>query len=138
MCGIAHTPLNQSRGPGVKCGVRLIAEVWRYEDTRASGGSRRRACRKRRYAAREQTLPEQKILHVLDRLTFGARPGDFEEVRRLGVEKWIELQLHPERIPENPALEARLKPLDTLRMETAEIFTKYFPSFRPDLSSLSV
>ena len=74
---------------------------------------------------------EQKIVHVLDRLSFGARPGDFEQVRRLGVEKWIELQLHPERIPENPALEARLKPLDTLRMETAEIFTKYFPQFPP-------
>src|SRR6476661_5994746 len=74
---------------------------------------------------------EQKILHVLDRLTFGARPGDFAEVRRLGIEKWIELQLHPERIPENSALEARLKPLDTLRMETAEIFTKYFPQFPP-------
>ena len=59
---------------------------------------------------------EQKIQHVLDRLTFGARPGDFEQVRKLGVEKWIELQLHPERIAENPALEARLKPLDTIRM----------------------
>ena len=88
-------------------------------------------------AANGATLPgnklstEQKILHVLDRLTFGARPGDFEEVRRLGVEKWIELQLHPERIAENPALEARLKPLDTIRMETAEIFTKYFPQFPP-------
>jgi len=88
-------------------------------------------------AANGATLPgnklstEQKILHVLDRLTFGARPGDFEEVRRLGVEKWIELQLHPERIAENPALEARLKPLDTLRMETDEIFTKYFPQFPP-------
>src|SRR5262245_55916388 len=75
--------------------------------------------------------PEEKIQHVLDRLTFGARPGDFAEVRKLGVEKWIELQLHPERIAENPALEARLKPLDTIRMETAEIFTKYFPQFPP-------
>ena len=89
------------------------------------------------HAANGATLPgnklstEQKIVHVLDRLTFGARPGDFEEVRRLGVEKWIELQLHPERITESPALEARLKPLDTLRMETAEIFKKYFPQFPP-------
>ena len=71
---------------------------------------------------------EQKILHVLDRLTFGARPGDFEEVRRLGVEKWIELQLHPERIAENPALEARLKPLDTIRMETGRNLHEVFPA----------
>jgi uncharacterized protein (DUF1800 family) len=88
-------------------------------------------------AANGATLPgnklstEQKILHVLDRLTFGAHPGDVEAVRRLGVEKWIELQLHPERIAENPALEARLKPLDTLHMGTAEILTKYFPQFPP-------
>ena len=75
--------------------------------------------------------PEQKILQALNRLTFGARPGDIEEVRRLGVEKWIALQLHPERIAEDPELEARLKPLETIRMETAEVFSKYFPQFPP-------
>src|SRR5215470_14434916 len=71
--------------------------------------------------------PEQKILHVLDRLTFGARPGDFEEVRKLGVEKWIELQLHPERIAENPALEDKLKPLETIRMDAANVLKQYSP-----------
>src|SRR5215471_19001666 len=88
-------------------------------------------------AAKGATLPgnklstEQKILHVLDRLTFGARPGDFEEVRRLGVEKWIELQLHPERIPENPVLEGKLKPLDSIRLDSAEVIKQYFPQFPP-------
>ena len=75
--------------------------------------------------------PEQRIRQALNRLTFGARPGDLEAVRRLGVEKWIELQLHPERIAENPALAARLKPLATIGMETADILTKYFPQFPP-------
>jgi len=74
---------------------------------------------------------EQRMLQALDRLTFGARPGDLEEVRKLGVEKWIELQLHPERITENPALEGRLKPLATIRMEPGELITKYFPQFPP-------
>src|SRR3981189_472411 len=46
-----------------------------------------------------QTLPVSKqIVHVLNRLTFGPRPGDLEQVRQAGVEKWIDLQLHPERI----------------------------------------
>src|SRR5260370_1742606 len=81
--------------------------------------------------------PEQRIRQALNRLTFGARPGDIEAVRRLGVEKWIELQLHPERIAENPALEARLKPLATIGMETADILTKYFPQFPPGVVPLA-
>src|SRR5882724_506062 len=67
----------------------------------------------------------QEILHALNRLTFGPRPGDVETVRRMGVAKWIDLQLHPERIPESPELEAKLKPLDSLRMESAEVFKQY-------------
>src|SRR3954469_11147284 len=34
---------------------------------------------------------DQQILHALNRLTFGPRPGDVEEVRRIGLTKWIEL-----------------------------------------------
>jgi uncharacterized protein (DUF1800 family) len=71
---------------------------------------------------------DRQIIHALNRLTFGPRPGDAEEVRRVGVAKWIELQLHPDRIPENAALDARLKPLETLRMEVAEIVKKYTPT----------
>jgi len=49
---------------------------------------------------REQTADEQ-VNHVLSRLTFGARPGDVEAVRSMGVDKWIDLQLHPERIDDS-------------------------------------
>ncbi len=74
-----------------------------------------------------QRLPEGKqIIHVLNRLAFGPRPGDEDAVRRMGVAKWIHLQLHPEEIPENPALEAKLKPLDTLRLSTADLMDNYF------------
>jgi len=68
---------------------------------------------------------DQKILHALNRLTFGARPGDVEEVKRQGLQNWIEAQLHPETIAENPLLEARLEPLETLRMSTTEMLRKY-------------
>jgi uncharacterized protein (DUF1800 family) len=71
--------------------------------------------------------PDQQIQQALNRLTFGPRPGDAEEVRRLGVAKWIELQLHPDQIPENPALDAKLKPLETLRMALPDVVTKYTP-----------
>ena len=74
---------------------------------------------------------DQQIAQALNRLTFGARPGDLQEVRRLGLAKWIELQLHPDRIPENPALEAKLKPLETLRMDLPEIVKQYTPPAQP-------
>jgi len=47
---------------------------------------------------------DQEILHALDRLTFGPRPGDIDAVKKMGLSKWIDLQLHPERIAENEAL----------------------------------
>ena len=43
-----------------------------------------------------------RIEQALNRLTFGARPGDAAAVRKIGLKKWIDLQLHPDRIPENP------------------------------------
>ena len=75
--------------------------------------------------------PDQKILQALDRLTFGARPGDVDEVRKMGLEKWIDLQLHPDRIAENPALDARLQPLESIRMDPAEILKLFSPQFLP-------
>jgi uncharacterized protein (DUF1800 family) len=59
-------------------------------------------------------------LHALNRLTFGPRPGDVQQVMAMGVEQWIDLQLHPSKIDDS-ALDARLEPLRTLRMSTREI-----------------
>ncbi|MGA3041384.1 MAG: DUF1800 domain-containing protein [Bryobacteraceae bacterium] len=67
----------------------------------------------------------QKAGHALNRLTFGPRPGDMERVQALGIKKWIDLQLHPQRIPENSALAAKLAPLDTLYMSTAQMLRNY-------------
>jgi uncharacterized protein (DUF1800 family) len=47
--------------------------------------------------ARQLTAHEQAV-HVLNRLAFGPRPGDIERVKAIGVDRWIEQQLHPERI----------------------------------------
>ncbi len=69
--------------------------------------------------------PDRQIVQALNRLTFGPRPGDVDEVKRLGLEKWIDLQLHPDRIPENPLLETRLEPLETLRMDPALVVKDY-------------
>jgi uncharacterized protein (DUF1800 family) len=59
---------------------------------------------------------DRRIAHVLNRVTFGPRPGDAEQVRRLGVERWIDLQLNPDRIEEHPTLRARLATLGTVNL----------------------
>ena len=69
--------------------------------------------------------PDEAAIHVLNRLSFGPRPGDVEQVKSMGVERWIEQQLHPADIAQNPVLEAKLAPLDTLTMPTVEMVRHY-------------
>lgn len=68
-----------------------------------------------------QLAPQERVVQALDRLTWGIAPGDIATVERTGLDRWIELQLHPDRIPENPALAAALEPYRTLRMSAAQI-----------------
>ncbi len=67
---------------------------------------------------------DQKILHVLNRLGFGARPGDVERVKAMGIDKYIEQQLNPNSISDALA-ESKVKNLDVLSMSNEEIFAKY-------------
>jgi uncharacterized protein (DUF1800 family) len=72
---------------------------------------------------------DQQIVHVLNRLTFGPRPGDVERVRRMGVARWIDLQLHPERIAEDPVLDAKLAKVRTWPLQTWQIQEQFGPPF---------
>ncbi len=69
---------------------------------------------------------DKRIIHALNRFTFGVRPGDVERVRAMGLDKWLDEQLHPEKINDSAA-EARLEPFRTLKMSTREI-VQNFPS----------
>ena len=69
---------------------------------------------------------QKRAVHALNRLTFGPRPGDVERVKQTGVDKWIELQLHPDKIDDS-ALDAKLDPFRTLRMRTREIVENFPP-----------
>ena len=73
---------------------------------------------------RKALSKDQKILHVLNRLGFGARPGDVERVKSVGLNRYIERQLDPASIP-NANIQAKLKSYEVLNMETADIFAKY-------------
>ena len=67
---------------------------------------------------------EQRIVHVLNRLGFGARPGDVERVKAMGLENYINQQLSPAKIADTVA-ENRVKDLAVLNMTTAELYEKY-------------
>ena len=69
-------------------------------------------------------LDRARALHVLNRLAFGPRPGDVEGVAALGVDAWIDQQLHPERLPE-PDLRRRLAGFDTLELDAAGLMAGY-------------
>ena len=47
------------------------------------------------------------VVHALNRLTFGPRPGDVDRVQRTGLSEWIDQQLNPRRL-DDAALERRL------------------------------
>jgi uncharacterized protein (DUF1800 family) len=66
----------------------------------------------------------KRALHALNRLTFGPRPGDLDRVMAMGVDKWVDQQLHPEKINDD-AVTTRLAPLRTLRMDTHEIVENF-------------
>src|SRR5262249_16306347 len=71
----------------------------------------------------------QRIVHVLNRLGYGPRPGDVERVRRLGLARYIAQQLHPARIPD-PAADRLPEVYPTLAMSTRDLVRAYPTSAR--------
>ncbi len=67
---------------------------------------------------------DEAILHALNRLAYGPRPGDVERVRQMGLAKWIDQQLNPNSI-DDKAVEARLATYPTLRMSSAKLLADY-------------
>src|SRR5262249_48940871 len=57
-------------------------------------------------------------------LTFGPRPGDAEKVRAMGIEKWIDLQLNPDRIPD-PAGDDALRSYSVFSMPTDQMVRQF-------------
>jgi uncharacterized protein (DUF1800 family) len=67
---------------------------------------------------------DEAILHAMNRLAYGPRPGDVERVRQMGLAKWIDQQLAPNSI-DDKALNARLENLPTLSMSAAQLIAEY-------------
>jgi uncharacterized protein (DUF1800 family) len=72
---------------------------------------------------REQTA-DQQVQQVLNRLAFGARPGDVARVRAMGVDQWIALQLAPDRIDDGPT-DAVIASYEELNRPTSDLVSMY-------------
>src|SRR5512146_1790961 len=89
-------------------------------------GDKKRKSREVENSAGRKLDERRRAIHALNRLTFGPRPGDVDRVQAMGVDRWIDLQLHPEKIDDS-ALQARLDPFRTLKMQPREMLAEFPP-----------
>jgi uncharacterized protein (DUF1800 family) len=68
----------------------------------------------------------QDVNHLLNRMAFGPRPGDVQRVQDLGIDKYLEQQLHPDRIDDS-STENQLSHLNSIRLTTAQLLETYRP-----------
>src|SRR6185369_7557364 len=68
----------------------------------------------------------QQVIHALNRFTFGPRPGEVDRVMAMGLDKWIDQQLNPDKISDS-LLDARLAQYRTLRMNNKELVENFPP-----------
>ncbi len=70
--------------------------------------------------AQRPLTTEQRITHVLNRSGYGIRAGDIARVRAMGINAYLEQQLHPQRIAD-PVADAKLAPYSFLKMTLHEL-----------------
>src|SRR5438067_11579951 len=67
---------------------------------------------------------DQQIIQTLNRLTFGAKPGDILKVRSIGLDNWIEQQLHPEKIDDD-AMSSFVANYSALNQDQNDLLRQY-------------
>ncbi|MBX3278737.1 MAG: DUF1800 domain-containing protein [Acidobacteria bacterium] len=79
-----------------------------------------------RKPAAKALTEEQRVLHLIERTSFGARPGDVERVRKMGWRRHLDEQMHPERIKDE-LVEAKLKGIESIHLTNEQIAALYPP-----------
>ncbi len=77
------------------------------------------------FAQAARAANEADVLHVINRLSFGPAPGEKDRVMAMGIDTYIDEQLHPERIPEPAALTQRLAGLTLNQASQAELVSRF-------------
>jgi uncharacterized protein (DUF1800 family) len=90
-----------------------------------SPGARKPAVKAAVIRSDVRELPaDQQIIHALSRLTFGARPGDVQKVRAIGLDNWIDQQLRPEKIDDS-AIENFVSKYSMLNQDQNSLLQQY-------------
>ena len=110
-----HGPLTAVLCLSLVCPQALVADS-------ASGSANHDAKRSVGRATNDskQLEGDARILHALNRLTFGPRPGDVDAVRAEGLDKWFEQQLRPASIEETD-LKSRLSQFPAMQWSPEEL-----------------
>lgn len=70
---------------------------------------------------------DPQILHILNRITYGVRPGDIERVQSIGIDNYIRSQLSPSSIPQSRQLRQQINQFNTLKLNPVQLFAQYQP-----------
>lgn len=73
---------------------------------------------------KKQTDGQERVLHALNRFTFGPRPGEVAQVEAMGLKKWFEQQLNPSSIDDS-ALDARLAMFPAMQISQTDLMERY-------------
>jgi uncharacterized protein (DUF1800 family) len=73
-----------------------------------------------------QLQGDDRLLQVLNRFTYGPRPGDLDHLRAIGMQAWFNQQLNPQAIDDS-ALEQRLSQYPAVQLPLPQLMTR-FPS----------
>ena len=102
----------------VTAGVVLTVGVWSVDSV--SGAIASAAATYRELTTREQAT------HVLNRLAYGARPGDVDRVVAMGVDRWVAQQLRPEQLPDRD-MDQLMSAFPTTRQSASALLRDYPP-----------
>jgi uncharacterized protein (DUF1800 family) len=67
---------------------------------------------------------DERYLLILDRFTYGPRPGDLARMRALGLNGWFQQQLNPQRIDDS-ALDAKLASYPAMQLPLGKLMEMY-------------
>jgi uncharacterized protein (DUF1800 family) len=102
------------------CAVMVGQPVWAQAAGGRTGGSVRRDNIRRDNEVQGQA----RVLHALNRMTFGPRPGEISAVETMGLNRWFEMQLTPAAIDDS-GLEARMAQYPAMGLTIAQLEARY-------------
>jgi uncharacterized protein (DUF1800 family) len=105
------------------CSLLAVPSAPAFAQTAATPARQPQAETHRQPYQSGQLQGDDRILHALNRFTFGTRPGDLEAVRSMGLERWFAQQLRPETI-DNSGLEARLAQFPAMQWNPEDLLIR--------------